>query len=110
MELPDAPISQPMPHSSHLDRARAFTLATMPLAAATGFVALLIGVVAFGIPVLSVLALLVALAGFGLIWALSFIVFTFVSPDGALVLHTIFLFGLLRREQKERIRRYGKRQ
>jgi hypothetical protein len=99
-----------MPHSSHTDRARAFTLATAPLAATTGLVVLLIGLVAFGVPLLSVAALLLALGGFGLIWAISFIVFTFVSPDGALVLHTIFLFGLLRREQRERIRRYGKRQ
>jgi hypothetical protein len=107
-DLPPAPIVEPYPHASHTDRARAFTLATAPLAATTALVVLLIGLVAFGIPILSVAALLLALGGFGLVWAISFIVFTFVSPDGALVLHTIFLFGLLRREQKERIRRYGK--
>jgi uncharacterized membrane protein HdeD (DUF308 family) len=107
MELPPAPISEPMPHSSHLDRARAFSLATAPLAATTGLVVLLIGILAFGIPFLSVAALLLALGGFALIWGVSFVVFTFVSPDGSLLAHTLLMWAYLKREQKERFKRYG---
>jgi hypothetical protein len=47
-DLPPAPISEPLPLSSFTDRARGFTLATAPLAAATGLVVLLIAVTAFG--------------------------------------------------------------
>jgi hypothetical protein len=107
-DLPPAPIVEPMPYSGHLDRARGFTLATAPLAAATGFVVLLIAVTAFGVPVLSVMALLVALGGFAFVWAIAFVAHTFVSPDGALLLHVIFLWRLLLLEARERRKRYGK--
>lgn len=106
-ELPQAPITQPMPHSGHIDRATGFSIATMPLAAATGFVVLLIGIAAFGVPVLSVVALLLALGGFALTWLIAYIAHVFVSADGALVLHVIFGWRYLRREQSERFKRYG---
>jgi uncharacterized membrane protein HdeD (DUF308 family) len=98
-----------MPFSGHLDRARGFTLATAPLAAATGLVILLIAVTAFGVPVLSVMALLLALGGFALVWGAAFIAHTFVSPDGALLVYTLSVFAYLKREQKERHRRHDKR-
>lgn len=105
-ELPQAPVSLPMPHSSHTDRARGFSLATGPLAAATGFVVLLIGISAFGVPLLSVAALLLALAGFTATWLVAYIVHTFVSADGALFTHVVMTWGYLRREQRERHKRY----
>lgn len=108
-ELPPAPITQPMPHSSHLDRSRGFVLATMPLAAATGLVVLLIAIAAFGVPVVSVLALLVALAGFTAAWLLAYALHVWVSPDGALLAHVLLAWAYLKREQRERIKRYGKR-
>jgi uncharacterized membrane protein HdeD (DUF308 family) len=107
-DLPIAPIVEPMPNSGHLDRARGFTLVTAPLAAATAFVVLLIGITAFGVPVLSVAALLLALGGFALVWGVAFIAHTFVSPDGALLAHVLLTWGYLKREQKERHNRYGK--
>jgi hypothetical protein len=97
-----------MPLSSHTDRAKGFTLATMPLAAATGFVVLLIAVTAFGVPVLSVMALLLALGGFALVWAIAFVAHTMVSADGVLMVHTLSAWAYLKREQKNRHRRYGK--
>lgn len=105
-QLPAPPQTVLLPQASYTDRSKGFTIATGPLAAATGFVVLLIGITAFGVPVLSVAALLLALAGFTATWALAFIIHTFVSPDGALFLHTIFAWGFLRAEQKERHRRY----
>jgi hypothetical protein len=106
-ELPAAPLTPPMPYSSHTDRAKGFSIATGPLAAATGFVVLLIGITAFGVPVLSVAALLLALAGFTLAWLIAYIFHVFVSADGALVLHVIMGWRYLKREQKERFKRYG---
>jgi hypothetical protein len=106
-ELPTSPISAPMPHASHKDRAVGFSLATAPLAGVAGFIVLLIGISAFGVPLLSVGALLLALAGFAATWLIAYGLHTFVSADGALFLHTIFAWGYLKREQTERIRRYG---
>ncbi len=105
-DLPSAPISAPMPYSSHVDRAAGFSVATMPLAATTGLVVLLIGISAFGIPVLSVAALLLALAGFSLTWLVAYVAHVFVSADGALVIHTVSAWAYLKREQAERHKRY----
>jgi hypothetical protein len=106
-ELPTAPITAPMPYSGHVDRAKGFSIATAPLAGVTGFIVLLIGISAFGVPLLSVGALLLALGGFALTWLIAYGLHTFVSADGALFIHTIFAWGYLKREQTERIRRYG---
>lgn len=106
-ELPSAPITPPMPHSGHVDRAKGFSIATAPLAAATGFVVLLIGIAAFGIPLLSVAALLLALGGFSLVWLVAYVAHVLISADGALFVHVLMGWGYLRREQKERFKRYG---
>jgi hypothetical protein len=107
-ELPTAPITAPMPLSSHSDRARGFAVVTAPLAAATGLVVLLIGISAFGVPVLSVVALLLALGGFTFAWLIAYALHTFVSADGALFLHVAMMWRLLFLEARERRRRYGK--
>jgi hypothetical protein len=96
-----------MPYSGHVDRAKGFSIATGPLAGVVGFIVLLIGISAFGVPLLSVGALLLALAGFAMTWLIAYGLHTFVSADGALFLHTIYAWGYLRREQSERFQRYG---
>jgi hypothetical protein len=96
-----------MPHSNFTDRAKGFGIVVGPLAAATGLVVVLIGISAFGVPVLSVAALLLALAGFSLVWLIAYIAHVFVSPDGALVIHVLMTWGHLRAEQRERFKRYG---
>jgi hypothetical protein len=106
-ELPTAPISAPMPYASHKDRAVGFTVATGPLASVVGLVVLLIGISAFGVPLLSVGALLLALAGFAVTWLIAFALHVFVSADGALLIHTILAWRYLFIEGKERRSRYG---
>jgi hypothetical protein len=106
-ELPSAPISAPMPYSGHVDRAKGFSLATAPLAGVAGFIVLLIGISAFGVPLLSVGALLLALGGFALTWLIAYGLHTFVSADGALFLHVILAWRYLFLEGKERRKRYG---
>lgn len=104
--LPAPPTTVLLPTANYTDRSRGFTIATGPLAAATGFVVLLIGITAFGVPVLSVAALLLALAGFTVAWLIAYIAHTLISPDGTMFAHTLFAWRYLREEQKERIRRY----
>jgi hypothetical protein len=108
-DLPPAPVVEPMPYSGHLDKARGFILSTVPLAGATGLVVLLIAISAFGVPVLSVMALLVALGGFTVAWLIAYTLHVWVSPDGALLLHVISAWSYLKAEQRERIKRYGSR-
>lgn len=106
-QLPAVPIAPPMPYSSHVDRAKGFSLATAPLAGVAGLVAALVGVSAFGVPALSVAALLLALAGFCVVWLAAFVAHLFISADGALFLHTVFAWAYLNREAKERRKRYA---
>lgn len=106
-ELPSAPIVPPMPYSGHVDRAKGFGIATGPLAGVAGLVAALVGVLGWQVPIASLITLLLALGGFALVWLVAYIAHVFVSPDGALVLHTVMGWGYLRREQSERFRRYG---
>lgn len=106
-ELPAPPQAVLLPQAGYEDRARGFSIATGPLAGATGFVVLLIGITAFGVPVLSVAALLLALAGFTATWLVAYIVHTLVSPDGAMFAHVILTWAYLNKEAKERRKRYG---
>lgn len=105
-QLPAAPQTTIMPHATYHDRARGFGLATAPLAGVVGIVAALIGISAFSVPILSVGALLLVLAGFAATWLVAYVGHLFISPDGALFLHVLLTWRYLGREQKERIKRY----
>lgn len=106
-DLPQAPNTVLLPHAGYEDRARGFSIAIAPLSAVVGIVAALIGISAFGVPVLSVAALLLALAGFAIVWLIAFVAHMIISPDGAVFLHTVFMWNHIKREQRERFRRYG---
>jgi len=71
-----------------------------------GFVTALVAITAFGVPILSIAALLLALAGFTAAWLVAYIAYTLISPDGATFAHALLMWGYLRREQQERHRRY----
>lgn len=105
-QLPAPPQTVLLPTANYTDRARGFNIATGPLAAATGLVVLLIGISAFGVPVLSVAALLLALAGFTVAWLAAYVVHTLVSPDGTAFAHVVMMWSFLRREQSARLARY----
>jgi hypothetical protein len=106
-ELPQAPATVLMPHAGYEDRAKGFGLATAPLSIVAGFVAALAGVIGWQVPIASLVTLLLALGGFALVWLVAYLGHMFISPDGALFLHTLLMWGYLRREQKERFKRYG---
>lgn len=105
-QLPAPPSTVLLPTANYTDRSVGFSIAAAPLAVATGLVVLLIAIVAFGVPLLSVAALLLALAGFAATWLIAYIAHTLISPDGALFLHTIFAWAFLREEARERRKRY----
>lgn len=88
--------------TSHQDRARAFNLVSIPLAATLGFVALLAAVGLAGVPLLSWAALLWLFTVFAFVWAVAWVVYVFVSPDGGTVLQIVLGYKLLAREQRER--------
>lgn len=105
-QLPAPPQTVLLPHAGYEDRAKGFGLATAPLAGVAGFVAALVGVVGWSVPVASLVTLLLALGGFASTWLLAYIAHVLISPDGALFLHTIMAWRFLRAEQKERHKRY----
>lgn len=101
-ELPAPPSPVLLPHAGYEDRARGFTLATMPLAVVVGLVVALVAIVGWQVPIASLVTLLLALAGFALVWLAAYVVHLLVSPDGSLFFHVLLTHGYLRREQRER--------
>lgn len=107
-QLPAPPQTVLLPHAGYEDRARGFGIATAPLATVAGIVAALVGIIGWQVPLASLATLLLALAGFALVWLAAYIVHTFVSPDGATFAHVVMMWAFLRREQSERHRRYAR--
>ncbi len=91
--------------TSHTDRARGFTLTTVPLAAVVGLVALLAALGLFGVPWLSWSALLVLFGVFAAVWAGAYFWHTLASPDGATILSILLSYRYVRHEQRARLDR-----
>jgi hypothetical protein len=71
-----------------------------------GLVVALVAIVGWQVPIASLATWLLALGGFALVWLIAYLGHVFISPDGALFLHTILMWGWLKNEQRERHRRY----
>ena len=104
-DLPAPPTPVLMPHAGYEDRARGFTLATMPLAVVVGLVVALVAIVGWQVPVASLVTLLLALGGFALVWLAAYIAHQLISPDGALFMSAFWTWRYLKREQTERHKR-----
>ena len=91
--------------TSHVDRARGFTIASVPLAAALGLVAFLVAVALFGVPWLSGVALVVLFGVFGLVWLVAWLWYQSASPDGVALFQVLLGYRLLRHEQRARLER-----
>ncbi len=91
--------------TSHEDRAKGFTLTTVPLAAVVGLVALLAAAGLFGVPWLSWSALLVLFGVFAAVWGAAYFWHTLASPDGATVLSILLSYRYVRHEQRARLDR-----
>jgi len=91
--------------TSHEDRAKGFTLTTVPLAAVVGVVAALAAVGLAGVPWLSWSALLVLFGVFAAVWAGAYFWHVLASPDGATVLSILLSYRYVRHEQRARLDR-----
>ena len=91
--------------TNHVDRARGFTIVSIPLAAGVGFGGLLLAVGLFAVPLFSMAALLTLFLAFLGTWLAAFLWYQSASPDG-IGLWTVLLHSrLLSREPKARLRR-----
>lgn len=106
-DLPAPPHTVLLPHAGYEDRARGFSIATAPLAGVVGFVVALVGVIGWQVPFASLATLLLALGGFAIVWLIAYVSHVLISPDGSIFLHTVYAWGYLHREQRERFRRYA---
>jgi hypothetical protein len=84
-------------------------VATMPLAATVGFVAALVAIIGWQVPIASLVTLLLALGGFAVVWLVAYLGHVVISPDGATFFNVILAWGYLKREQKARLKRYDHR-
>ena len=88
--------------TSYEDRARGFVWVSLPLAAITGVLSCVAGVVLFQTPVLSFGILTWFLTAFCLTWVTAWALHLFMSPDGALVWSSWALWRTVGKEQSHR--------
>jgi hypothetical protein len=88
--------------TSAVDRAKGFSIATIPLAAMAGFVALLGAVTLAGVPLVSGAALLILFGVFAGVWLAAWIWHMSASPDGIGLWQVLLHYRLLRYEQRAR--------
>lgn len=94
--------------TSAVDRAKGFTIVSIPLAAMAGFVAFLVAVGLFSVPVLSGAALVILFGTFAGVWLIAWIWHQSASPDGVTLWQVILHYRLLRYEQRARLERMRK--
>ena len=93
---------------SYQDRAKGFVLESSVLAAVVGVLAAVVAVVGFSTPIVSLGVLQWFWTAFALVWAVAYALHKIMSPDGNAVLHTMGLWGYMKREQRERWAFYNK--
>ena len=103
--LPTAQTSVEL-HTTYLDRAKGFQLVTLPIAIAFGVGALVVAVVGYSVPFVSLAALAVFWLAFLGWWLLGWTIHHIASPDGIALVQAMLMFKLVRAEQVERHRRY----
>lgn len=105
VELPVPVMTKQVMQTSAVDRAHAFNISTMGLSAITGIGGLLIAVVGWGVPFLSVSALAVLFLTAGAVWGLAWLWYAAASPDGIGLIRVLLQYRLLRHEQRARLDR-----
>ena len=91
--------------TSHVDRAKGFTIVSIPLAAGVGVGGLLLAAGLFSQPLLCMCALLVFFLSFLGVWLVAFLWHESASPDGVGLWQVLLHYRLLRHEQKARLER-----
>ena len=91
--------------TSHTDRAKGFTITSIPLALAVGFVAFLAAIGLAGVPWMSWSALLILFGVFAGVWLVAYTWHELASPDGATILSIVLSYRYVRHEQRARLDR-----
>ena len=91
--------------TSHVDRAKGFSIVALPLAAGVGLGGLLLAVGLFSVPLFSMAALLILFLAFLATWLTAWLWYQSASPDGVGLWTVMLHYRLLSREQKARLRR-----
>ena len=91
--------------TSHVDRAKGFSIVSLPLAAGVGLGGLLLAIGVFSVPVFSMAALLILFLGFLGTWLTAWLWYQSASPDGVALWTVLLHYRLLSREQKARLKR-----
>jgi hypothetical protein len=94
--------------TTYTDRAKGFQLATVPVAMAFGLGSLVVAIVGFAVPVVSLGALAVFWLAFLGWWTIGWAIHHVASPDGVALIQALLQYRYVRHEQKDRIRRYGR--
>ena len=92
--------------TTYLDRAQGFQLATLPISIAFGVGALVVAVVGYSVPIISLGALAVFWLAFLGWWLLGWAIHHIASPDGIALVQALLAYRFIREEQVERHRRY----
>jgi hypothetical protein len=103
--LPTAQTSVEL-HTTYTDRAKGFQLATLPISIAFGIGALVVAVVGYSVPVISIGALAVFWLAFLTWWLIGWAIHHVASPDGIALVQALLMYRYVRREQAERHQRY----
>ena len=91
--------------TSHVDRAKGFTIVSIPLAMGVGLGGLLLAAGLFSVPLFSMGALLVFFLTFLGVWLVAFLWHESASPDGVTLWQVLLHYRLLRYEQRARLER-----
>lgn len=94
-------------HTTYTDRAKGFQLATLPISAAFGVGALIVAIVGYSVPIISIGALAVFWLAFLAWWLIGWGIHHIASPDGIALVQALLMYRFVRREQIERHKRYG---
>jgi hypothetical protein len=100
--IPTSPVGYSITtnQTSELDRAHAFVTVTFPASVAVGVVALLIGILGFRVPFLSIPALLILIFGMSVVWFAAWFFYLLFSPVGMAFYHLRKSWQERQREQE----------
>ncbi len=93
-------------HTTYLDRAQGFQLATLPIAIAFGVGVLVVAIVGWNVPFISIGALTIFWLAFLGWWLLGWLIHHIASPDGIALVQAILMYKYVRNEQRHRHRQY----
>ena len=88
--------------TTHVDRAKGFTIVSLPLAFGVGVGGLLLAVGLFEVPLFSMGAMLVLFLAFLGTWLIAWLWHQSASPDGVALWQVLLHYRLLRHEQRAR--------